>query len=480
MSTRITTITCLFARLMIWTCIAKVLLGTTIYGDQNSDITIQHIADQITSHIDEEAAKNDGYFKIKHEGETLHLNLIRVHMEYLSNLGDGVQFACVDLVEEGGTIYDLDFYLEGTHPDELNVTETTIHKIDGKPLYVWEQREDLTWHRVPVAEADDELHGVVRGQDHFQFTYRFDIPELSELAQLWVPLAQTDEFQKVRIQKMSIPAASELVTDRSGQNTALAMQLGPEQSGETMSIRYEVIRKESGPYKGHEATSLEQYLQPQSLVPNDPMFAERVQEALAGSSATNDLMRARELYKHTLETMRYQRFGDGWGVGDAVYACDARTGNCSDFHSYFIALCRSVGIPARFIVGAAIPSHRNEGGIVGYHCWAEFHAQGEWWPIDVSEADKHELMADYYFGKKPANRIEISRGRDLLFKGMRSNKAFNFLVYPILEHANVHTTIRPELEFERSASQTPKASPGENDSELISSKTVTDSVTTND
>jgi len=52
--------------------------------------------------------------------------------------------------------------------------------------------------------------------------------------------------------------------------------------------------------------------------------------------------------------MRYDKSGIGWGRGDAVYACDAKTGNCSDFHSYFIALARSIGIPARFAIGATI------------------------------------------------------------------------------------------------------------------------------
>ena len=46
--------------------------------------------------------------------------------------------------------------------------------------------------------------------------------------------------------------------------------------------------------------------------------------------------------------------------------------NCTDYHSYFIALSRSAGIPARFAIGAAVPSGRDEGGISGYHCWAEF------------------------------------------------------------------------------------------------------------
>ena len=108
--------------------------------------------------------------------------------------------------------------------------------------------------------------------------------------------------------------------------------------------------------------------------------------------------------------VRYPSFGEGWGKGDAVYACDARTGNCTDFHSYFIALARSVGIPARFAIGAAIPSERNDGGVDGYHCWAEFFADGKWWPVDISEGNKYTGLATYYFGRHPANRMPSFAG----------------------------------------------------------------------
>ena len=62
-------------------------------------------------------------------------------------------------------------------------------------------------------------------------------------------------------------------------------------------------------------------------------------------------------------------------------------------------MARSVGIPARFAIGAAIPSERDDGGTDGYHCWAEFYADGKWWPIDVSEADK--LVPEGIEGRVP-------------------------------------------------------------------------------
>jgi len=143
--------------------------------------------------------------------------------------------------------------------------------------------------------------------------------------------------------------------------------------------------------------------------------------------------------------MRYDKSGTGWGRGDAKYACDIRTGNCTDFHSYFIALARSVGIPARFAIGATIPTDKNEGTIEGYHCWAEFLADGRWVPVDISEAWKSPKLADYYFGHNPANRFELTKGRDLMVDPEPLSGPINFLAYPLLEMNG--EIVKPETTF---------------------------------
>jgi hypothetical protein len=39
--------------------------------------------------------------------------------------------------------------------------------------------------------------------------------------------------------------------------------------------------------------------------------------------------------------------------------------------------------------------------------------------VDISEADKTPELADYYFGHHPANRFEITQGRDLMWNRRR-------------------------------------------------------------
>jgi len=284
--------------------------------------------------------------------------------------------------------------------------------------------------------------GIVKGSDEFEFVYRVKLPEIKGEARLWIPLAKTDAFQTVTEEKIDIPIQWEKVQDRDYGNDICVLHPQAADSGKTIELRYLVVRKEKAAYaaKGEDAT---RFLRPERLVPMNETFKTLAAEATAGKQ--DDLERAKALYQHVLGRMRYDKSGTGWGRGDAIYACDARTGNCSDFHAYFIALARSSGIPARFAIGATIPADKKEGAIEGYHCWAEFFADGRWVPVDISEAWKNPALADYYFGHNPANRFEMTRGRDLVVDPAPATGPINFLVYPLLEIDG--KIVKPETSF---------------------------------
>ena len=67
----------------------------------------------IERHIEEQVRLGEGYFKLPFRNKDLRLKLVRVHTEYLSNLGPSRYFACVDLVDVSGDVYDVDFFLAG-------------------------------------------------------------------------------------------------------------------------------------------------------------------------------------------------------------------------------------------------------------------------------------------------------------------------------------------------------------------------------
>ena len=112
-------------------------------------VSTADISAGIKKHITAETSKSGGKFPVKYEGQDLSLDLVKVHDDRLQDLGDGKYFACVDMKGTDGKTYDIDFFLTG-QPGKMTVTDTAVHKIDGKPLYNWKE-ENGKWNKVPVS-----------------------------------------------------------------------------------------------------------------------------------------------------------------------------------------------------------------------------------------------------------------------------------------------------------------------------------------
>jgi hypothetical protein len=180
--------------------------------------------------------------------------------------------------------------------------------------------------------------------------------------------------------------------------------------------------------------NLSRWLAPDRLVPLDFKIKAQAQEVVDKAGAKTDLQKARAIYEHVVSTVTYDKTGQGWGRGDIYYACDARRGNCTDFHAIVIGYCRALGIPARFSIGLPLPTDRGKGEIKGYHCWAEFFTkQTGWVPVDASEAAKNPDKRNYFFGAHDENRVEFTRGRDLTLTPKQAGPPLNYFVYPYAE-----------------------------------------------
>ena len=119
-------------------------------GGAEKQVSTADISAGIKKNIDAKSKKSsDAKFHVNYEGQDLALDLVRVHDDRLSDLGGGKYFACVDMKAVDGKTYDIDFFLTGP-PGRMNVTDTTVHKIDGKPLYDWKEK-DGKWQKVPAS-----------------------------------------------------------------------------------------------------------------------------------------------------------------------------------------------------------------------------------------------------------------------------------------------------------------------------------------
>ncbi len=116
-------------------------------GGEKKEVSTAEISVGIKKHISSETKKSsDKKFHVNYEGKDLALDLIKVHDDRLSSLGEGKYFACVDMKATDGTTYDIDFFMSGK-PGNMKVTETSVHKVNDKPLYNWKE-EGGVWKKV--------------------------------------------------------------------------------------------------------------------------------------------------------------------------------------------------------------------------------------------------------------------------------------------------------------------------------------------
>jgi transglutaminase-like putative cysteine protease len=280
----------------------------------------------------------------------------------------------------------------------------------------------------------------------FTFHYGFTVKNVpaGEKLRIWFPAAHTDAYQEVKV----ISATGDLPLKKTHEskvgNEMYYAETGKAKQEELhFEVVYDVVRYEHltlGLQRPHLAEmrlsekERKEDLQPDKLVPITGLPAELAVNVTQGK--TTPLDKARAIYDYVFTTMRYDKTGTGWGRGDALYACDAKKGNCTDFHSLFIAMARSQGIPARFEIGFPLPADEHSAGIAGYHCWAEFfEPEHGWIPVDISEAWKHQERRDYFFGAHDANRVQFTVGRDLELSPKQEGAPLNYFVYPYVEVA---------------------------------------------
>ena len=291
---------------------------------------------------------------------------------------------------------------------------------------------------LPLASAQDSRH--------FTFHYGFTVKNVpaGERVRVWIPAARSDDFQEVKV----ISANGDLKLKKTRESRFGNQMYYAESSKEKspdlhFEVIYDVVRHERltmGVARPRLAevqlkeSDRKQYLQPDKLVPVTGLPADLALRVTAGDST--HLEKARAIYDYVFTTMRYDKTGTGWGHGDVLYACDAKKGNCTDFHSLFIAMARSQGIPARFEIGFPLPPDRHSAEIAGYHCWSDFfEPQHGWVPVDISEAWKHQEKRDYFFGAHDVNRVQFTMGRDLRLSPAQDGQPLNYFVYPYVEVA---------------------------------------------
>jgi transglutaminase-like putative cysteine protease len=109
----------------------------------------------------------------------------------------------------------------------------------------------------------------------------------------------------------------------------------------------------------------------------------------------------RLICQHIFRTFAYRPKSTGVGTL-ATDALKLRMGVCQDFAHVALGLCRSSGIPARYVSGYFIKSQRNPDEEEASHAWIEAFVPGFGW---AAYDPTHDRTADERY-------IKVASGRD--------------------------------------------------------------------
>lgn len=269
----------------------------------------------------------------------------------------------------------------------------------------------------------------------FEFQYGATVTDLPADAKVvvWIPIAETSYHQLVELNEVSTPTPATIARDEKYGNKMARFELDAPETGQfAFNLNYNITRGVASKYdegNGIDEETRNRFLTANANVPIDGAPMELIEDK---EIPDVELEAGEMLYEVVEQYMAYDKSKPGYGDGNVLWACDSKTGNCTDFHSVFISLARSQNLPARFEIG--FPIGTDPSGIVkGYHCWAWFYADDHGWvPVDISEADKHPEMKEFYFGKLTKDRVAFSVGRDIPLIEKPEVK-LNYFVYPYVE-----------------------------------------------
>jgi len=272
--------------------------------------------------------------------------------------------------------------------------------------------------------------------------------------QLWLPYPVSDENQTIEDVKIGGNYSENAVYREKmfGNMILYSRWENPKKKGASLTFSFkvktrEVIKKDFFSNGGAIPKEIEVFLVPTSLAPMDEKTKELAKRITKGKNTI--VAKARAIYDYLIDNMERDPKIVGCGLGDVCALIETKKGKCVDFHSVYVALARSAGVPAREVFGIRIPKGKEGNMTEGYHCWAEFYApEYGWVPVDAADVRKIMLekniqdleeiknFREYYFGAVDENRIRFGTGRDIMLSPEQKSGRINYFMYPYAEVDN--------------------------------------------
>jgi transglutaminase-like putative cysteine protease len=292
-----------------------------------------------------------------------------------------------------------------------------------------------------ASAADVELPKV--RNLHLDFSCQIgELPAGAKTVDLWIPIPPSNERQTISLLNEDQLAGGRFTTDKTFGNRLYYQRFdATDVKPMKVELVYDVeVREETvAAAKQLISSSAEvpseqfaPYLHETSMIPIKGRITELARNIKLPQG--EPLRAGRAIYDHLVSTMVYNYLAPGAGKGNAVWACDSKTGDCTDFHSVFIGVCRWRGIPADHVFGLPLPPEKPEGDAKHCHCWAQFWVSGVGWiPIDASRANKYPRDREYYFGTLGSTWVTLAHGRDVVLEPPQQGPPVNMLHGPVAE-----------------------------------------------
>jgi transglutaminase-like putative cysteine protease len=264
------------------------------------------------------------------------------------------------------------------------------------------------------------------GEGSYEISYDCDIPELLSGTRTYDIIYQIDYTIRTLVNNemvswdissteennyklgiiADVTATSYLVSDLNGLNSLNISQIALDHS-----------------YK------VDQYYQEQSMDdtvyvdPDDPSIVSIMQDALKSVKSENAFLVAKQLFIWLKGNTEYSTHKTDPSVQPAARTCQIKSGDCDDLTILYLSLCRSAGIPARFIRGIIV---EEDNGVITAipHAWAEVFVGGNigkngWIPVECAGgSDDIESEINQNFALENCGHLR-------LFQGTGSNESFS-------------------------------------------------------
>ncbi|MBO8130424.1 MAG: transglutaminase [Candidatus Marinimicrobia bacterium] len=213
-------------------------------------------------------------------------------------------------------------------------------------------------------------------------------------AEVHIALPKDRDNQELVSENEYITEPKDFVTDQWGQKTAyyLYTNINPNEVVKSIikyhvkvyAVRYFIYPDEVGTLKDIPKEIKKKYtVDNDKYQINHPVIKKALNKAVGDEQ--NVYWIIRKIYRYVLDHMYYELSG-GWNTAPTVLS--RGNGSCSEYSFVFISLCRSAGVPARY-VGSVVVRGDDASMDDVFHRWVEVYMPGYGWiPIDPSGGDK--------------------------------------------------------------------------------------------